>query len=179
MTPASVIASLGEAISSGIYDNFVETTRRVVSTLLGIKTLQCLCALWLKIEKRVISGISAVIEARVKRPEALIQKVYFLQNDCKTKMQNEESLLINHNHSKNTDNGGSFCKTPITAKRNAKLQNESEWEPEDAVFTFDYELRGCKQSNEICEEGYTSCLHPYSLLCLVHNHITTRDFRRT
>ncbi|MCI0455206.1 MAG: hypothetical protein L0Y68_09460 [Candidatus Dadabacteria bacterium] len=58
-------------------------------------------------------------------------KLYFLQNDCKTKMQNEKLLLTNCNHSENNDDKFSFCKTPKSAKRNEKLQNENGGEPED------------------------------------------------
>jgi hypothetical protein len=52
-------------------------------------------------------------------------KLYFLQNYCKTKMQNEKSLLTDYKHSENADNGISFCKTLKSAKRNEKLQNEN------------------------------------------------------
>ncbi|MCI0454003.1 MAG: hypothetical protein L0Y68_03280 [Candidatus Dadabacteria bacterium] len=46
-------------------------------------------------------------------------------------MQNDKPLLINGNHSENSGNEKSFCKTPKSAKLNEKLQNENGGESDD------------------------------------------------
>ncbi len=61
--------------------------------------------------------------------EALIQEAYFLENEWKTKMENDKPLLINCNHSENSGNEKSFSKTRNSGKRDEKMENENEWEP--------------------------------------------------
>ncbi len=56
--------------------------------------------------------------------EALIQEAYFLENEWKTKMENEKSLLINGKYSENSSNEKSFSKTRKSGKLNGKVENE-------------------------------------------------------
>jgi hypothetical protein len=46
------------------------------------------------IEERIKKGMTAISESKVRRPEALIQEVNILQNDCKTKMEGSQTMRI-------------------------------------------------------------------------------------
>ncbi len=61
-------------------------------------------------------------------------KVYFLENEWKTKMENDKPLLINGNHSENSGNEKSFSKTRNSGKLNEKVESGSNWEPEDETI---------------------------------------------
>ncbi|MCI0453412.1 MAG: hypothetical protein L0Y68_00270 [Candidatus Dadabacteria bacterium] len=70
----------------------------------------------------------------MKRTEGLIQEVSLLENEWKTKMENEKSLLNNGNHSENIGNEKSFSKTRNSGKRNEKVENENGGGPKDETI---------------------------------------------
>ncbi len=74
--------------------------------------------------------MTAIYEAKVRRREALIQKVYFLESEWKAKMESEKISLSNNNHTINNDIAVPLSKTRNSGKRDEKVESESEWEPE-------------------------------------------------
>jgi hypothetical protein len=62
-------------------------------------------------------------------------KVYFLENEWKTKMENDNPPIINSNHSENSGNEKSFSKTRNSGKLNGKVENENGGDPMMRMFT--------------------------------------------